>query len=164
MAWLTTPPLTDAIGAYIAANVAAKVAALNAEYADAHTLTAFASDAYFYTEKDLLAVPKLPAVAILEVGVSLKFSSVTQLTQDAIVDLHVLETQAGGGWNASRIRLKRWRRALLEMVKDAEPAGLAGWIISGPPSFPQPGSLTKDTDLADSASVRFSFHIWEPRS
>lgn len=123
--------LVDEIASVIEAGQVAKLAALDAEYADGITLEA--TVATYKGLKSLVTVPNYPVLYVIapEQGLRLWEVSATAAAVEARPRLYagVLAIDADG--EQLQKRLYRYARAIVELLLDAVGAGsLAGWSLS----------------------------------
>lgn len=122
--------LVNAVATYFGTNMAAKVSALNTEYGDTYTLSDMS--AYYKGEKSLQSVPGWPSCFILVPNYVVNAFKVDYLdvTHTLVVGVMVLDQDP----EALRIKLYRYARALVELLKEGQVAGIGWHIAQGTPN------------------------------
>ena len=122
--------LVNAINAYLAANISAKLTALNTEYADSITL--LAPTATYKGPKSLTTIPEYPVLYIISTTQSLRpwqvsgTSAVSENKPRVYVGIVVLDSV----WENLHLRLYRYARAIVELLLDAQGAfSLDNWNL-----------------------------------
>ena len=112
--------LIDEVKAYLVANLAAKLTALDTEYADGITLTEPAI-AFYVGERSLDAIPQYPAVFILaeQTTVESWHAAFTDASHRFIVGAFILDQDS----ETLGRRLYRWGRAFWELLVEARGDG-----------------------------------------
>jgi hypothetical protein len=168
MSWLMAEALVDELITYFQANMAAKVAALNAEYAD--TITLSDPVEWMIGERDLASVPAYPTGYVLATRVSgqpwnLQGSGSGQLTQMLDVTIGVIDK--GDNPNTLRRAAMRYARAVLELLVEGQfDASLGQYTlaVNGPLVVEYSGNVTSGSFLFSDGHVRVSYHSQEVKT
>lgn len=162
MALTLAEGLVDSLNTYITANIAAKLAALDAEYTDTIVLTA--PVATYVGIKSLMSVPQCPALYIIAPTSRFQARSTSGGAIKPTVFMGIVEQDMDP--EVLQRKLYRYGRALVELTLAATPASVAGWAIATDEEWEidtQSGIFT-DTDSSVSTSdvwLRVRAYAWE---
>ena len=118
--------LVTTLKAYVEANIAAKLTALNTEYADSITL---ATPVITYLGvKSLQAIPNYPALYILSPSARFAGWTVSSGESKPEIAIGVIVTDMDS--EILQKRLYRYGRALIELMLNGMGVGLGNWVLS----------------------------------
>lgn len=124
--------LVNAIIDYLKAHFPDKVAALNDEFAD-DDITLETPAAYYAGEQSLASIPSYPAIFVLIPRTNIpryRTGDYVQAIHEAVVGIIVIDQDS----EVLRRKLYRYIRAIVELLIEAQPAGM-DWALGSGGSF-----------------------------